>query len=98
MDVDNVQKVVVNCKNGSVFGSQPYLAIRTTKGQYYHDNLYEKEFKKILKNARPEIDVDNEEELLSTKGFKFQGQIKLYNFMADNPEFMNLLNKIMSKD
>ena len=27
-------------------GSQPYLAIRTTKGQYYHDNLYEKEFKK----------------------------------------------------
>ena len=58
----------------------------------------EKEFKKILKNARPEIDVDSEEELLSTKGFKFQGQIKLYNFMEDNPEFMNLLNKIMSKD
>jgi hypothetical protein len=46
INVDNVQKVVVNCKNGSVFGSQPYLAIRTTKGQYYHDNLYEKEFKK----------------------------------------------------
>ncbi len=43
---NGVHKVVVSCKNGSVFGSQPYLAIRTTKGQYYHDNLYEKEFMK----------------------------------------------------
>ena len=33
-------------KNGSILGSQPYLAIRTTTVQYYHDNLYEKEFMK----------------------------------------------------
>ena len=57
----------------------------------------EKEFKAILKKARPDIDVDNEEELLSTKGFKFQGQIKLYNFMAENPDFMNLLTKMTAQ-
>jgi len=45
-DSNGVHKIVASCKKGFVFGSQPYLAIRTSSGQYYHDNLYEKEFMK----------------------------------------------------
>ena len=36
------QKLIVWVESGRVFGSQPYLAIKTTSGEYYHDNLYER--------------------------------------------------------
>ncbi len=54
----------------------------------------DKDFKQILEKARPDIDVDDEKELLSIKGFKFQGQMKLYNFMEKNPELMDLLKRM----
>jgi hypothetical protein len=43
---ENVSKVVVTCENGDVFGSQPYLAIKTKEGKYYHDNFNEKDYPK----------------------------------------------------
>jgi len=43
---DNVTKLVVNQENGAVFGTQPYLAIKTKDGRYYHDNFDELEFGK----------------------------------------------------
>jgi hypothetical protein len=43
---DNVTKLVVNQENGSVFGTQPYLAIKTKDGRYYHDNFDELGFGK----------------------------------------------------
>ena len=36
-------KLVVKCLKGSVFGSQPYLAVKTKEGRYYHDNFNERE-------------------------------------------------------
>ena len=36
-----MKKLVVKCINGEVFGSQPYLALKTKSGRYYHDNLHE---------------------------------------------------------
>ena len=36
-------KLIVNCDRGYVFGSQPYLAIKTKEGNYYHDNFNERE-------------------------------------------------------
>lgn len=44
--VGNVRKLVVNLENGAVFGTQPYLAIKTKDGRYYHDNFDELEFGK----------------------------------------------------
>ena len=35
------QKLVVEVSNGKVFGSQPYLAIKTKEGRYFHDNFDE---------------------------------------------------------
>jgi hypothetical protein len=37
----NTDKLIVKCKRGKTFGSQPYLAIKTKEGKYYHDNLHE---------------------------------------------------------
>lgn len=37
---DNTE-LVVTAANGMVFGSQPYLAIKTTDGRYFHDNFDE---------------------------------------------------------
>ena len=34
-------KIIVKCISGQVFGSQPYLAIKTKKGEYFHDNFTE---------------------------------------------------------
>ena len=36
-------KLSVNCCEGEVFGSQPYLAIKTKEGRYLHDNFNERE-------------------------------------------------------
>lgn len=41
---NNVLNVKIN--NGEPFGSQPYLAIKTIGGEYYHDNFDFGEFKK----------------------------------------------------
>lgn len=41
---DSVLNIV--CKNGEFFGPQPYLAIKTISGDYYHDNLDFGTFKK----------------------------------------------------
>jgi hypothetical protein len=43
---DNIRKLVVSQENGAVFGTQPYLAIKTKDGRYYHDNFDELEFGK----------------------------------------------------
>ena len=40
---NNMTKLTVNCIKGNVFGSQPYLAILTKEGKYYHDNFNERE-------------------------------------------------------
>ena len=43
---NDLDKLVVNCTNGEVFGSQPYLALKTKQGKYYHDNFIENLYKK----------------------------------------------------
>lgn len=40
----NVDKIIVTLKQGKVFGSQPYLAIKTNEGRYYHDNFNERNY------------------------------------------------------
>ena len=42
----SVNKIIVTQKMGEVFGSQPYLAIKTKEGRYYHDNFNERSHKK----------------------------------------------------
>jgi hypothetical protein len=37
----NLDKIIVTLEKGEVFGSQPYLSIKTTDGRYYHDNFNE---------------------------------------------------------
>ena len=32
-------RLLITCKLGEIFGSQPFLAIKTKDGQYLHDNL-----------------------------------------------------------
>ncbi|MGM0520199.1 MAG: hypothetical protein ACQERD_11235 [Campylobacterota bacterium] len=38
---NNSTQLIVNVLNGEVFGSQPYLAIKTLCGQFFHDNFDE---------------------------------------------------------
>jgi hypothetical protein len=40
---NSTTKLIVNCSRGKVFGSQPFLAIKTKEGKYYHDNFSERE-------------------------------------------------------
>ena len=40
----NLDKIIVTLKKGEVFGSQPYLAIKTNEGRYYHDNFVERDY------------------------------------------------------
>ena len=35
-------KILVHCEKGKVFGSQPFLAIKTRDGRYFHDNFLKK--------------------------------------------------------
>jgi len=37
-----VDKIIASIKQGEVFGSQPYLAIKTNEGRYFHDNFNER--------------------------------------------------------
>ena len=39
---NSVSKIIVSLDKGEVFGSQPYLAIKTKGGRYYHDNFNER--------------------------------------------------------
>jgi hypothetical protein len=41
---DGLDKIIVTCENGKVFGSQPYLSLKTNEGKYFHDNFSEREF------------------------------------------------------
>ena len=47
--------------------------------------------KDLAKKIKPELDVEDEDALL--KAFKFQGQDKLYAFMAEHKEIMEALEK-----
>ena len=44
----NCTVLIIETLNGEVLGSQPYLAIKSKDGRYYHDNLDEVEFKKKM--------------------------------------------------
>ena len=41
-----IDKIIVKVKHGEVFGSQPYLALKTNDGRYYHDNFNERNYPK----------------------------------------------------
>lgn len=47
--------------------------------------------KELVKEINPAINVEDNEALL--KAFKFQGQDKLYTFLADNPKLVSILEK-----
>lgn len=54
-----VDKVIATLKSGKIFGSQPYLAIKTKEGRYYHDNFNERDYmtswEYILDNSTIEL-------------------------------------------
>lgn len=54
-------------------------------------------FKDIAKEIFPDIDVENDEELFSVKGCKFQGQGKLYTFFKENPHLIELLQNMIKE-
>ena len=47
--------------------------------------------KELAKEISPDINIEDEETIL--KAFKFQGQDKLYAFMAEQTEIMNALEQ-----
>ena len=47
--------------------------------------------KELAKEISPDINIEDEETIL--KAFKFQGQDKLYNFMAKSPKIMGVLEQ-----
>ena len=49
------------------------------------------EDKKLMKKLEPDLDV--EDETACIKAFQFQGQPKVYNFLKENPECIELLAK-----
>jgi hypothetical protein len=56
-----VDKIIASLEKGKVFGSQPYLAIKTNEGRYYHDNFNERDYLKSW-----EYILDNSSMKLST--------------------------------
>lgn len=59
---DNGKNLVfVKCTNGNVFGSQPYLAIKTLDGDYYHDNLNEIEHRRTWLYYLDEMTINLED-------------------------------------
>lgn len=46
-------------------------------------------FKDLAKEIKPDLDVENEEDL--NKAFKFQGQDNLYTFLSENPKTVDIL-------
>ena len=49
------------------------------------------EHKDLAKEIKPELNTEDDEAIL--KAFKFQGQDKLYGFIADNPKIVSLLEQ-----
>lgn len=43
---NGLSKLIITAVNGNVFGTQPYLAIKTQCGRYFHDNFDELEYGK----------------------------------------------------
>ena len=43
---NNVNKIIVNVEQGKIFGNQPFLALKTSEGRYFHDNFNEREYLK----------------------------------------------------
>ena len=49
------------------------------------------ECKELIKEIKPDVNIDNDEEIL--KAFKFQGQDRVYNFLNDNPKVVAMLEQ-----
>jgi recombination protein RecA len=54
-------------------------------------------FKDVAKKIFPDIDVENEDELFKNGVAKFQGQNKLYTFLASNPKLVEVLEKMIKE-
>ena len=72
----SMNKLIVTCNRGEVFGSQPYIAIKTREGRYYHDNLNEREFRKSWEYIfdRSTIDLSNIEKVSVASNDKYGNQ------------------------
>jgi RecA/RadA recombinase len=55
-------------------------------------------YKDLAKQIFPDINVENQEELFSVKGFKFQGQNKLYDFLKSHPVLVDTLEKMIKEN
>lgn len=55
---NSTTKLIVNCSRGNVFGSQPFLAIKTKEGKYYHDNFNEREHLKSWEYVFDRISIN----------------------------------------
>ena len=69
-------KILVHCEKGEVFGSQPFLAIKTRDGRYFHDNFFEKEFGKTWEYIldRQTIDLAGIEKICIAANDRFGNQ------------------------
>lgn len=54
-------------------------------------------FKDITKEIFPDIDVEDEGQLFKSGVGKFQGQIKLYKFLSENPKLIGLLENMIKE-
>ena len=81
---NNVLKVLIT--NGEPFGPQPYLAIKTKNGEYFHDNLDFGAFKKeyFYTFDSHTIDTSEVEKIAIASNDKFGNcKVKTLNFNSD---------------
>lgn len=81
IEENSSMKLVVNCIKGNVFGSQPYLAIRTKEGRYYHDNFNEREHLKSWEYIfdRSTISVGSIDKVAVAANDKYGNQSTVFN-------------------
>ncbi len=80
-DEKNGTKLTVSCIKGDVFGSQPYLAIKTKEGRYYHDNFNEKVHSKSWEYIfdRSTISFESIDKIAVAANDKYGNQSAVFN-------------------
>ena len=78
---NSMTKLIVNCSKGNVFGSQPYLAIKTKEGNYYHDNFNEREHLKSWEYIfdRSTVNVESIDKVAVAANDKYGNQAIIFS-------------------
>jgi len=96
--IENIDKITVQCTTGRVFGSQPYLAIKTKEGKYYHDNLHEvlcnKEWEYYLDDMTINICSIDTIAVASNDKYGNQSIVKLNEVINSEQPILNSFSKM----